>query len=409
MFARRKPKPEDIEPLVPHGLVWQATDGANKEAEAAASPAAWPQRPSAPLPELIQKPPNDTPENSKPLNTPNAPEVLQWPIANSRHISIPLHAGDLSRAQKKMKVVHIRLENEPKKPGRTRKIARQFGRTVGRAARMILVIGAGRLTTLLRTAYLASTRVRLSFGKIRPIRENSTETRARRRLWGNMLLRRMPRAPVDEAGRTGGPQLVARIQEFASLLRIELRRLRMKEVKVRVHMPTFFRLSQRGARLNVRPSIRILLARLRAEWTLRRESLEHDLRFWNSMTWAVVCALLALGFASGVRHYATKSLPSRQALTRTVSTPSTVAHAAMVDPGRENREESIPVHVDENTALTKASLTEPIPPSKPSARVHHHSVTGAHVLAHRKRRTAEDDDFVARDTYVYYGSRSNSR
>src|SRR5947207_10440911 len=89
MFAKRRPKPQDPdeEPLVPHGLIWQATDEPEKPkivgSETTVDASALPNALKRDLPPVspASSPENKKPVSSTPIAWPTAPAVQ--PIANN--------------------------------------------------------------------------------------------------------------------------------------------------------------------------------------------------------------------------------------------------------------------------------------------------------------------------------------
>jgi hypothetical protein len=135
---------------------------------------------------------------------------------------------------------------------------------------------------------------------------------------------------------------------------------------------------------------RILLARATSQWKLKQELL-HDSRLWTSIAMAALSALLVLGLISTVRHYATDDLPSH--LSHADSSPvSNLPPAAKIAPLKPTANRVHPVQKVSRARLTQPKRIDRAPVIKP------------------KPRHNEDDDYVARDTYVYYGNKpSGSR
>ncbi len=132
---------------------------------------------------------------------------------------------------------------------------------------------------------------------------------------------------------------------------------------------------------------RILVARAISEWKLKRDLL-HDSRLWTSMAMVALSAMLALGLISTVRHYATHALPSH--LSHADSSPAlSLPPAAKVAPLKPTANRVHPVQRVSQPRLIQRKRIDRAPVIKPKP---HHS---------------EDDDYVARDTYVYYGNKPN--
>jgi hypothetical protein len=141
---------------------------------------------------------------------------------------------------------------------------------------------------------------------------------------------------------------------------------------------------------------RIITARELVAWRMRRERMAIDSRLWASMTMAAIAAMIALVIVSVVPHYAAKSLPSRLLITN----PS----------------------VDANVAAPVAATTTPV--HKPDAPVRKTATTSgkqttasksdstkadsANAAANPKPKHIAQDDYVAPNTYKYYGSGSKA-
>lgn len=135
---------------------------------------------------------------------------------------------------------------------------------------------------------------------------------------------------------------------------------------------------------------KVLLAEQRAKWNTRRDNLAIDSRFWRSMTMAAIAALITLAIVSLVPQYAAKSLPSRIQNTNPSVNTSAVAPAVLVTPTAEK------------TPAPKTA-TPKIAQEKPAAKLVS-TKSGAPPKAHR----TADDDYVAPDTYKYYGHGSKA-
>jgi hypothetical protein len=104
---------------------------------------------------------------------------------------------------------------------------------------------------------------------------------------------------------------------------------------------------------------------------------------------AAFSALLAVAFISVVRHYATESLPSRQMSRETVPVTTSAVK---------------PLSAESPKQIAAKTVQELKPKSVQTARTHAAPVRPK--TATKPRRT-EAGDYVARDTYVYYGNQPN--
>jgi hypothetical protein len=132
--------------------------------------------------------------------------------------------------------------------------------------------------------------------------------------------------------------------------------------------------------------IKIVAAQRLAEWKAKRDKMAIDSRFWTSMTLSAIVALIALAIVSLVPRYAAKSLPSQIVNTNPSVSANVAAPAAAPLP-----------HVDK-TAARKTKSAKPAQTKTAS--------TAAATPAKPGRQS--NDDYVAPDTYKYYGNGSKS-
>jgi hypothetical protein len=136
----------------------------------------------------------------------------------------------------------------------------------------------------------------------------------------------------------------------------------------------------------------VLLARKISQWEKRRGT-AIDERLWTSMTLAAISAVLALVIVSIVPHYASKSLPSRLFQNPvTVSANTTAPDKTTVRVESEKNPSSIA------TASSVSSDTNGVSPSSTPAKLVN---TADHPRNHRSN---DDEDYVAPNTYKYYGN-----
>ena len=175
----------------------------------------------------------------------------------------------------------------------------------------------------------------------------------------------------------------------------EYRRMRTKRLIVRFHTPSLTgewnSPAARAAIRQIGSRSHIFFARARAQWTLKR--FERDPRAWAAMIMGAVCALLVLGFVSIVRHYATDALPNNRILRE--------------DSSRQAAESQIG---PERPKLRLSNGELPVSAARPererSSRVQQAAgrKTSTAGKSRPKERANPDDDYVAKDSYVYYGT-----
>jgi hypothetical protein len=116
-----------------------------------------------------------------------------------------------------------------------------------------------------------------------------------------------------------------------------------------------------------------------------------DSRFWPSMTMAAIVAIIALVIVSLVPRYAAKSLPSRlmntnPSVNANVSTPVAANPAPVHRAGAPVRKTATGT---QTTAKNNSANANPAEGTNPKPK---------HVV---------HDDYVAPNTYKYYGSKSS--
>jgi Tfp pilus assembly major pilin PilA len=127
---------------------------------------------------------------------------------------------------------------------------------------------------------------------------------------------------------------------------------------------------------------------------MRRERMAIDSRFWASMTMAAIAAIIALVIVSVVPHYAARSLPSRLLNTN----PS--VNASVAAPAAAN---SAPVQ--KRNAVVRKSATGT---TTTSSKTDSAKTNSAQVATNPKPKHGTHDDYVAPNTYKYYGAGSKS-
>jgi Tfp pilus assembly major pilin PilA len=141
-----------------------------------------------------------------------------------------------------------------------------------------------------------------------------------------------------------------------------------------------FTISQAAGRLT-KLSLRakILFAQQLSKWEMTHPT-PNQVRLWSSMTMAAVAAILALAIISLVPHYAQKSLPSRVLATSSA--------------GKAN---------DAN-----ANATKPLEKNMKTKANHPQGSAASQKATRPKPRRSENGDYVAPNTYKYYGNRSQA-
>jgi hypothetical protein len=135
---------------------------------------------------------------------------------------------------------------------------------------------------------------------------------------------------------------------------------------------------------------KVFAAQRLSAWKMKRDGMAIDSRFWSSMTLSAIAALIVLAIVSMVPHYAAKSLPS-QILNTNPSVSASVAAPV-----------TAPAPHAEKTTPRKTGNAQPAQ-EKPVSRK-----TAATPATTPKPHRAADDDYVAPNTYKYYGNGSKA-
>jgi hypothetical protein len=162
----------------------------------------------------------------------------------------------------------------------------------------------------------------------------------------------------------------------------------MAKMHERFPSPSAFKMRVRLAGLPLRA--RILFTQTVSEWKLKSSLGSADSRLWTSMTLGAGCALLALGLVSAGRHYADASLPSHVLRSNAPPPAGTSTEVETAKPI---------VTKPKDPAVTRTGLRQKLTPPAVSNRQHP-------AESRPKPRHHESDEYVARDTTVYYGEHS---
>lgn len=145
---------------------------------------------------------------------------------------------------------------------------------------------------------------------------------------------------------------------------------------------------------------RVITAEQLAAWKLQRQRMAIDSRLWASMTMAAIAAIIVLVIVSVVPHYAARSLPSRLLNTNPSVNADAAAPVAAAPVG--SLKPAPPA-----TKATKAASVNTTPSTsgstKPGVTKAAATKTAANTAPAKPRHVAHDD-YVAPDTYKYYGS-----
>jgi len=435
MFGRRKHSPQEDEPLVPHGLIWQATDEPEAVTEqpagmnSSAVPIEKPVRQAVPGLEMPKRQPESNTEASTPLRTDlpshtlgaisppipwpspktasvirrsqhadtdqptSAPPTkfvnppLQNPIANTRPWPKPTETSpqlpnEKSAPTKSPQVLHreievIELEGADEAPEKSARRTAILQPALSRIAIGVGEIGqtmARVLARMQRGWSATAPRLQAFVNRTQPFARKCASGAASGFRLGSQRLRSSLTSTVPPV--VNG---LARARTFSSSTFAEsqtravefARRVRNQRIRIRI---------SKSAR------VQDLILRSRMALTAHKERFRRDQRLWTSMAMAGLSALLTLAVISGVSHYAPGADASRKDLPTATqsSNPS-----AVIAP---NIKRSKPAAGVSRSHHVQISHAKPAP-------THNRPRT----VAHRVRRSNEEADYVAPDTYHYYG------
>lgn len=406
MFAWRKPKPQDDEPLVPHGLIWQATEdpmpakaeridpglvqGTNSpisvplmrvpppqdQCKAADDSAPKMGAASDPLPwasmnvkDAVKRPPPFW-DRAAGLKTPSAvptPNAGDWKSASSAAVKPELaalpagDAGSNRSATREIVFKQFLAEREQEL----------------RAARSEFTHAVAELCANARHAYAGW-----------EIQKNLRQTRERAQA---CLAKAVAQKPAVAAiPENNGP---SKIQARLAVARNTAVRIQGKSVaSIANSFNSVRRLRHRQVRIRFASGSQLSSYVTRFQHAQRKSlsMLQQNSRLATSLAMAALSALLALGLILVIGHYQPSASAEAPAA---ISTPSqgTTTVPANTDTAKPSPVSGVHRAATKRSPVVNTSLRTPANSSaaKTVRRPHHN----------------EDEDYVAPDTYVYYGNK----
>ncbi len=403
MFAKRHRRVQEEQPLVPHGLVWQAmqeTAPTEKEKSETGVEQATPE--AKPVPIVL--PPVQVSARASAASTPANGEPVSrglppfWQNLGKLEIVKPASRGDDStippqasvravvlaehdREERPSPAVDpIKHETNPPKAA-MRDFANVWRDLSARQEVKALILNFRQITRMLGQCGLAVVgKARATMLKRPPWGEWK-----RRIGWASDFIVAQVRNAIATAEH-GRRELRAKAQaRFAARWSRMQRHTGAAQPPVRTADTHPVARRSAAARIFVGLPLQAGSAVVRLFSLTKVYTLLRDSRLWTSVAMAGLSAVLAFGFISTVRHYATQALPS---------------HLLNIDSSAARKPAEAPGLVQQKSASRVGSVP------KRSAIISRKRVkTGAVVKP--KPRHSEDDDYVARDTYVSYENRRN--
>lgn len=406
MFAWRKPKPSDDEPLVPHGLIWQATEEPMPAEAERTDPVAAPELYS-PI-TIPLKRTDSPPEQPAPANTPPkmgaASELLPWASMNAKDaVKRPPPFWDSNGDSKILRATSATSTSDSKPANSLKttptpeiKDAADQSATEDFAFKQFIAernkeLGAAWSEFTHAVAEMFAN-TRHAYANLR-LRENARRTREQAHI-------RLARSVANISRHT---QLSVADVKWPSKMRTEFLAAGSVARRFRSKTAAAFANSRKSARGLMARKIRVRIAsgsqlrsytaRLQDFRAKSRTILQRDSRLVTSLAMAGLSALLTLGLIVGVGRYQPSASAGGPGTTSTPQYDAVTipAHPIAAKPSPTGKAQ--PEALMKQSPVVNTSLQTPIHPSAtkpPSARRAHHNA---------------DEDYVAPDTYVYYGKK----
>lgn len=410
MFFRRKPKtkPDGEEPLVPHGLIWQAT--AQEEPPAASAAVSSPalNHPQPTTDARFNRPPS--PRKLGAISPP-----IAWPSPRIQEIPRRPHSRAETERVAAMAMSQVIPVPLPEEPHVSRLVVPKIesSRPQLVEARQTLAVPSPppkthtpfreRFPALRKRLHAlekswAITREELG-GNVRALIANlrqriqvtreALSTQFHRALaWPRSL--KSPLHAIIATSAAAKPKLLSRFQALWRRVEVGFGRSAgamsgVWQSKIRLGFHFAWSRPMESLKASV------------SGWKSKAFRLKFDSRLWTSMAMAGASAGLALGMISVVRHYSPEATPVRSRSFRPPASPvkHLKGHNSVSHPSVGTR----PI-VDKPGAARSATH-----PSRIETPAKSPKLSARRVQARKPRpRNSEDADYVARDTYVYYGT-----
>jgi hypothetical protein len=406
MFAWRKPKPSDDEPLVPHGMIWQATEEPMPAEAERTHPVAAPELHS-PI-TIPLKRTDSPPEQSAPADTPPkmgaASELLPWASMNAKDaVKRPPPFWDSNGDSKILRATSATSTSDSKPANSLKTIPTpQIKNPADQSATEDFAFKqfVAERNKELRAAWSEFTHAvaemfantRHAYANVR-LRESMRRTREQAHI-------RLARGVAHISRHT--QQSVADVK-WPSKMRTEFlaagsvaRRLRKKTVAAFADSRNSARgLMARKVRIRIAggSQLRPYMARLQDFRTKSHTVLNRESRLLTSLAMAGLSAILTLGLILIVGRYQPSASAGGPGVTpaHQQSDVTILTHPVAAKPSPTRDAHSVPVKPE--APVVKTALQTPIQtaaPKQSNARRPHHN---------------PDEDYVAPDTYVYYGKK----
>ncbi len=435
MFARFKRKSDDDEgPLVPHGLVWQATDEpagepARDESEVA-KPAVFEDNQASS--EVVEMPANATPppQVDPPRKLGAISPPLQWPSSNIQEIA---------------RHPEVHVARPTPLPAEEHQVRKERAKPIDNpavlstAGPVAVAPPTPKLTSVARER--AASWVKLGLGKVRSaalssgwrVRAVSADAHRafaalmtglhdsfqRLNVKGRIVnVRDLVGAQIEnwyEKSQSLGAAAAQNLRKWKQAAALSWRSGIQKSVvtakTIDFGTPARNLLRASNLKLTIRiphqdfARIAAAISAVRVPWNRARQAVNRDSRLWMSMVMAGLSALLAVGVISTLSRYQPGSSPAVVgAQSPDTATNIKPAELASTPPGVSKAAASSMVQRPSPSLRTQMNAAEKHTevaapkPAKPAS-----TKPAPSTRPNRKMHNSEDDDYVAKDTYVVYG------
>jgi hypothetical protein len=416
MFWRRKKLPEDEEPLVPHGLIWQATEA---QASTELPPDMWDN-----FPKEVRRSPAEPVEMPVRLSTAAEPYSQQKQAAQDPgDVSVPMTWSrvDDTELARRARLVDTAVSFPYRKPvvgAAVPKPVEHESQKDGKEPAKLELVYVSPLTPLraarskqfknlvarfrsLKLPKISSISQRVRgvkvFARIKDSARNGVQTSTQ----GLNVIRQRSGSALGAAKL----RWAAGVKDVFSHSRSGIQRVGDNVRGIDMGGPA--RIFHRARTLRVRirisgstwRSINSLAGKAKAARRSVRHALPRDSRLWASVAMGGLSALLALGVISALRHYG----PGKGFLKPATETVDAAAPSPTTQPpSRPVPREAI---TEKPSPLAGGSRKDNLVATKPVAPETQlkENASPSHARKPRVRRNTDEDDYVAADTYVYYG------
>ncbi|HKW17641.1 MAG TPA: hypothetical protein VJO35_09055 [Terriglobales bacterium] len=397
MFGNRKRKSDEDDSLVPHGLIWHAIQPAPPDAEKSAQNSSQraevieitrppatsgiEQQPQSIEPSALSKFPSDDEKNNQSTTAPPS-SPSEVPASQPAPPITPLAPKSSVQRLRVAEIIEIApaASDTPDAMEFARRAITRLGIVTVGVRNAVLRLSGKAHGELVKLAQWADSKRQNPREAQMPIKFRKSMEHA------NQHAQRL-KASTIQAGRITQEESRRVFESLASAYsearnRISAQSSSWRTGRVRVVLT--------GAPLR----IKLLFVRRLVEWKITQAGSTGDERLRSSMTFAAISATVVLIIISVVPRYAAKSLPSRL-LGQNAAVTAKNTKSSMAVPVSGNLIVK-PAALIYKTAPTKARKSEPKPKSSHAA---------VRTPPRKIYRTAEDD-YIAPDTYIYYGKKS---